>query len=394
MQLKGFLFNRLEFAGSLGDLGTLIPLSIGLVTVNGLDFSSVFLMVGLFYCLSGLYFRLPVPVQPLKVVSAIAIAFPEKVTLEVMGATGLLFGVILMVIGLTGIVDWLARFFTRPIVRGIQLGLGLLLMIKGIVLIGSPNLFIRGAGQITLLAMPLNLLVGLIGVVLVLFLLSSKRFPAALVVVALGLAVAVVLGVFQRVNFHAGPTAIQVVVPRTTDFFNAFFLLVVPQIPLTIGNAIIGTADTARTLFGTGDATRRISNRNLSLSMGLANMATGLLAAMPMCHGAGGLAAHYRFGARTGGANLMIGLVFLVIALAFGQIGVTLLTAIPQSILGVLLLFAGMELALLIRDVSGRHDLFIALFIAGIALATKNMSIAFGSGICVAQLMRWGHIKV
>ena len=124
------------------------------------------------------------------------------------------------------------------------------------------------------------------------------------------------------------------------------------------------------------------------------NLAAGALGAMPMCHGAGGLAAHYRFGARTGGANLMIGTLFLILALVFGKLGIALLTAIPNSILGVLLLFAGLELAMLIRDIEKKNDLFVACLIAGIGFATTNMGLAFGVGIVVQQLIRWQKIEL
>ena len=128
--------------------------------------------------------------------------------------------------------------------------------------------------------------------------------------------------------------------------------------------------------------------------MGLANIPVGFLAGMPMCHGAGGLAAHYRFGARTGGSNIMIGLFFVIIALAFGMVGVSILSSIPYAVLGVLLLFAGIELALLVRDVTEKEDLFVVLLIAGIGLATTNMSIAFGAGIVVVQLFKWAKVKI
>jgi SulP family sulfate permease len=113
-----------------------------------------------------------------------------------------------------------------------------------------------------------------------------------------------------------------------------------------------------------------------------------------MCHGAGGLAAHYRFGARTGGSNIMIGIIFVIIAVAFGVVGLALLSSIPYAVLGVLLLFAGLELVLLIRDVEGRKDLFIVFLIAGIGLATTNMAIAFGAGIAVTYLLKWTKINI
>ncbi len=395
MEIASYRFDRVEFAGSLGDLGTLIPLSIALVMVNGLSFTSVFMLVGLFYCLTGLYFRLPIPVQPLKVVSAIAIAFPDKITLPVMSATGILFGVFLIFLAGTGLIDRLAKFFTKPIVRGIQLGLGFILITKGIALIRRPELFIGGAGNLLIFqGLPVNLLVGVVAVALVLFLLSSRRFPAALVVVATGICIGIVFGAFHDIRWGLGPTDIHLFRPHLSDFSTALFLLVIPQIPLTIGNAVIGTTDTAQTLFGKGEATARVSNRSFSLSMGMANIVVGLLGAMPMCHGAGGLAAHYRFGARTGGSNIMIGLLFILVAFAFGKIGVSLLSSIPNSVLGTLLLFAGLELALLVRDLREKRDLFIAFLIAGIGLATTNMSIAFISGIVVAWLLKWRNIEI
>ncbi len=395
MNIGSCRFDRVEFAGSLGDLGTLIPLSIALITITHLSFSTIFLLVGLFYLVTGLYYRLPIPVQPLKVVSAIAIAFPDKITLPVMSAAGLLFAAILILLAVTGIIDRLARFFTRPIVRGIQLGLGFILIMKGIVFIRRPELFPRAMTVSPALAgVSVNLLIGLAAVILVLFLLSNRRFPAALVLVAAGLIIGLPFGSLQGMRPGLGPTPITLLHPRGGDFLAALFLLVIPQIPLTIGNAIIGTADTAKTLFGAGEKTRKVSNRSLSLSMGLANIPVGLLGGMPMCHGAGGLAAHYRFGARTGGANIMIGLLFLVIALLLGRPGIVLLSSIPNAVLGVLLLFAGLELALLVRDLRERQDLFIAFLIAGIGLATTNMSIAFAAGILVSWLMKWGRVEI
>jgi len=352
-------------------------------------------MVGLFYCVTGLYYKLPIPVQPLKVVSAIAIAFPEKISLSVMSATGLLFGAILIIMAFTGLIDRLARLFTKPIVRGIQLGLGFILIMKGIAFIRRPGLFLQGTGDPAFAGgVSVNLLVGVAAVVLVIFLISSRRFPAALVVVAAGIAIGVPFGSFKNIEWGFGPTTMAYIFPRADDFITALFLLVIPQIPLTIGNAIIGTTDTARSLFGTGDETARASNRSFSLSMGIANILVGSMAGMPMCHGAGGLAAHYRFGARTGGSNILIGVFFILIALAFGRIGVSLLTSIPNAVLGVLLLFAGLELALLVRDVKERRDFFITFLIAGIGLATTNMSIAFASGIAVSWLLKWGRIEI
>ncbi len=394
MQIGSYKFDRVEFAGSLGDLGTLIPLSVALVMITGLSVTTVLMMTGLFYVACGLYYKLPIPVQPLKVVSAIAIAYPDKISLPIMGAAGMIFGLLLLLMALTGLIDWLARFFERAIMRGIQLGLGLILIHKGIGFVLRPEIFLHQAGVVSLLGIPVNLIIGIIAGLLTLLLLSSRRFPAALVVVSAGWGVGILFGAMAGAGLELGPTPVQLCKPSVEEFVNALFLLVIPQIPLTLGNAVMGTADTCCTLFGKEASTGKATYRAFATSMGLVNLIIGAIGGMPVCHGAGGLAAHYRFGARTGGSNLMIGLLFLIIALAFGRIGISCLSAIPNAVLGILLLFAGLELALMIRDVIERKELFVSLLIAGIGFATTNMGAAFFVGIIVINLIKWRKIEI
>ncbi|MCP4750527.1 MAG: sulfate permease [Proteobacteria bacterium] len=395
MKIGTFTFDRVEFAGSLGDLGTLIPLSVALIVICGLSVTSVFLMVGLFYIFTGLYYKLPIPVQPLKVVSAIAIAYPAKITLPLISASGLIFGLVLLFLAATGLIDWIAKFFTRPVIRGIQLGLGFILIKKGIDLIVKPELFIQQSGStIQLFDISINPMIGILGSLVTILLISSRRFPAAIVVVVSGVFIGIWGGSLDSLDLTLGPTPIEFFMPSMSDFVNAAVLLVLPQIPLTIGNAIIGTSDACRSLFGKNESTERATYRAFTTSMGLANIVVGFVAAMPMCHGAGGLAGHYRFGARTGGSNIMIGTIFLVIALVFGAVGISLLMLIPNAVLGILLLFAGLELALLIRDLTKKNDLFMAFLIAGVGFATTNMGIAFFIGIIVQLVIRWRKIEL
>ncbi|MBT4286236.1 MAG: sulfate permease [Deltaproteobacteria bacterium] len=393
MKIASYQFNRLEFSGSLGDLGTLIPLSLALIIICQLSATTVFLMIGIFYLSCGFFYKLPIPVQPLKVVSAIAIAFPAKITLPVLAASGLTFGVILLLLSLTGLINWIAKFFSKPIVRGIQLGLGLILISKGIGFVLKPELLIEQTGVInSFWGISANLLLGIIGGIVTLILISNKRFPAALIIVIGGLMVGLFTRSLSVMDFNFGPTPIQLYIPSFNDFSIALIFLVIPQVPLTLGNAVIGTVDTCQSLFKKEEATKKVTNINLSLSMGIINIITGFLGGMPMCHGAGGLAAHYRFGARTGGSNLMIGTVFLVIALGFGSIGLVLFSSIPNAVLGILLLFAGLELAVLIRDIKEKNDLFITILIAGIGFVTTNMGIAFFIGIIVTHLIKWKKV--
>ncbi len=393
MKIRSYQFDRVEFAGSLGDLGTLIPISLALIIICQLSATTVFLMIGIFYLSCGFFYKLPIPVQPLKVVSAIAIAFPEKITVSILSASGLIFGIILLLLSFTGLINWIAKFFSIPVVRGIQLGLGFILISKGIGFVLKPELLIEQTGEIiSLWGVSANLFIGLIGGFLTLVLISNKRFPAALVIVIGGIIVGILSRSFSSMDFDFGPTPIQVYLPSFGDFTMALILLVIPQIPLTLGNAVIGTVDTCQSLFKNEEATKKVTNTNLSLSMGIINIITGFLGGMPMCHGAGGLAAHYRFGARTGGSSLMIGFIFLVVALGFGSIGMTLFSSIPNAVLGILLLFAGLELAVLIRDITEKNDLFVAILIAGIGFVTTNMGIAFLIGIIVTYLIKWKKV--
>jgi SulP family sulfate permease len=386
-------FDRVELAGAFGDLGTLLPIVVGMILINKLSPSTVFLSFGLFYLITGYYYRLPVPVQPLKAVGAIAIAYPAVITESVIGASGIIFGALLLLFALTGIVDKLAKLFTQPVVRGIQLSLGLVFLKKGIELIVTPQLFLSGiTGRFA--AYQINLIVGIVVFVLVLALLDNKKFPAALVALAAGIVSGFALGGFNGASFSIGPTSMQFISPSLQDFWTALIMLILPQIPLTIGNACVGTADTCCTLFPQSPLLSKSKAGNFALTMGIANLPAGLFGAVPMCHGTGGLAAHYRFGARTGGAPLMIGALFVIMALAFGEFGFAVLAMIPNSVLGVLLVFAGLELCPLVRSLKGNEEYFVALLITGIALAVPNMAWAFGIGIAADLFIRKLKIKI
>jgi SulP family sulfate permease len=386
-------FNRLELSGAFGDLGTMLPIVIGMILINGLSPSTVFLTFGLFYLFAGLYYRLPIPVQPLKAVGAIAIAYPGDITEPVIGAAGVIFGAILLVLARTGMVDRIAKLFSPAVVRGIQLTLGLIFLRKGIELIVHKNLFMSGVQGFGA-GLPLNLCIGIGVFVLVLMLLNNARYPAALAALVVGIALGLVLGGFSGQHLSLGPTPIRLIHPTLAEVWTALIMLVLPQIPLTIGNACVGTADTCTTLFNGNPALPKAKAGKFAWSMGLINFPAGFFGAIPMCHGTGGLAAHYRFGARTGGAPVMIGLFFILFALVLGEFGFALLALIPQSVLGVLLVFAGLELCPLLRSLKTNEEYFVALLIAGIALVVPNMAWAFGIGIAIDLLIRRMKIRV
>ena len=397
---KKYLFNRLELAGSLGDLGTLLPLAVGMIMINGLNPQGLFLSIGLFYILTGAYYGLPVPVQPMKVVGAYAIA--TGLTAQQISASGAWLAFFMLIAGLTGLIDLIGRYTPKAVIRGVQLSTGSLLMAQGIKLMwgtasfqvlksaAEPYLVIQQLGPI-----PIGIILGAAGIVLTLLLLENKQFPAGLIVVCSGLAVGLFAGTregFDHLAFNMHlPDLLPFGLPSMHDFSLVLLLLVLPQIPMTIGNAVVAYADLSKDYFG--EASARVTYKNVCLSMAAGNVLAFLLGGMPLCHGAGGLAAHYRFGARTAGSNMIIGAIFLLLALFLGTGILAIIYLIPLAILGVLLLYAGSQLAMTMIDLMSRKDLFVALVMLGITLAT-NLAVAFVVGTALAYALKSDRLSV
>ena len=397
---KRFLFNRLELAGSLGDLGTLLPIAIAMVLVNGLNPLGLFFSIGVFYIVSGAYFGITVPVQPMKVIGAYAIA--TSLTADQILASTLLMGIFLLIIGATGAIDVIRRITPKSVIRGVQISTGALLISEGVkFMIGTsrlqelqgavePYLALQSIGPV-----PVSLIIGGLAGIITLLLLDNRKFPAGLVVVLGGLLAGLTLG--ARVDIGAGfagfhlPEVLPFGFPGQADFTFALFALVLPQLPMTLGNAVLAYTDLSKDYFWERSA--KLTNRKACVSMALANFFSFLLGGMPLCHGAGGLAAHYRFGARTAGSNLMIGLIFAGLAILLGQNIVHVLNLLPMAVLGVLLVFAGSQLTLTVMDLDSRKDFFVATLILGITLAS-NLAAGFIAGMIVAQILKWERLSV
>jgi SulP family sulfate permease len=399
MQPK-YRFNRQEFSGSLGDLGTLLPLALGLILVNGLSPHGIFLSVGLFFIFSGLYFGVTVPIQPMKVISAYAIA--TAMTASQISASGYLIGLVLLVIGATGAITVIGRYIPKSVVRGVQLSTGTLLMVEGIkFMLGTTSLqILRQAAEPYLSIasvgpVPVGIIIGMAGGILTLLLLNNKKFPAGMVVVLGGMALGLIFSVHQgleKINpgIHL-PQFLPLGWPTKADFTFALLALVLPQIPMTLGNAVMAYADLSKDYFG--DSSKKVTYKSACISMGLANLVSSTIGGMPLCHGAGGLAAHYRFGARTAGSNLMIGIIFVILAVVLGNDALAVIYLLPLSVLGILLLFAGCQLTLTIMDLENRKDFFVVLLMLGITLAS-NLAAGFMVGIVVAWVLKAEKFQV
>jgi SulP family sulfate permease len=403
--VRTWRLDRREIAGSLGDLGTLLPIAMGLVLVTKLDATAVFFCAGAYYILSGLYFRTVIPVQPMKVIGAYAIA--QALEPAVISMAGLWMGLLLLLLSLTGAVTAMGRLVPKPAIRGVQLSVGIMLFAKGIrFMTGSPLIqTLQGDMQLpgflsTLGPLAVGLFLGTLSALVILLLMDSRKVPAALVVLGGGALAGLVLGSGQGFAGFSPSVHLPRILPygfpgSAATFLDlavlALTLIALPQLPMTLGNAIVSQADLTREYFGKKIAARQ-SFRALALSMGLANLASAAVGGMPMCHGAGGLAAHYRFGARTAGANLFIGVLLLLAAIVFGEKTLALMSLVPLPVLGALLLFAGAQLALMILDVKERKDLFVVITILGTALAA-NLAVAFGVGLVLAYAFRWTKLK-
>ena len=393
-------FDRMEWAGSMGDLGTLLPLAFGMIMINGLSATGLFLAVGLMYLVGGVYYRVPIAVQPMKVISAYGIAM--ALSPQVITASGILLAVILLFLGGTGLVDKVARLVPKPVIRGVQLATGILLLAKGVHLIvgQNPLQVMRGAVEPFLAIqsigpVPMSVVTGVIFGLAALLLLRSSRFPAGLVVVVAGAVFGAVFGAWReladiRFGLHF-PEILPFGIPALPDFSFALLALVAPQIPMTMGNAVIANRDLSFEYFG--NESRRVTDRALCISMGLANVVSALVGGMPLCHGAGGLAAHYAFGARTAGSNLIIGGLFVVLAVLLGSQSINVLHLLPMGVLGMLLFFAGAQLALTIQDVQTRSGLFVMMVMLGITMAS-NLAWAFGVGLCLTWVIDRGKINI
>ena len=360
---QSFSLTRMDVAGAFGDIGVLFPIAIALITLNHLNPTALFLTAGLAYCLTGRYFQIPIAVQPFKAVAAIALAL--SLSPAEIASAGLLMGLLLLLAGITNLAKPLARLFTLPIVRGIQLGLGLVLLREGLKLVvGAHGGVSMGGGD------PMSWLIALAGAAVLLALRDSRRFPSALVLLTLGIIVGVLLhgGKLDVVNF--GPVAPQLLHPHWLELKKVLPLLVVPQFALTFGNSIVATENTSRILYG--EQSRRVTVRALCLSIGIVNLLTAAIQGSPLCHGSGGITAHYRFGARSARSSYIIGGICLLLAL-LGGAAVGLLHLIPVAVLGVFLVYVGIQHAGYVRDLIHRWPQLVIAISVGVVSFLSNL---------------------
>ncbi|HET9339566.1 MAG TPA: putative sulfate/molybdate transporter [Casimicrobiaceae bacterium] len=372
-------FDRMEWAGAFGDLGTLIPFVVAYLAMLDLDPLGVLLSFGVAMIVCGLVYRTPFPVQPMKAIGAIATTQAAQtltVTAAAVQAATLATGAIWLALGVTGAAQRVARIVPRPVVVGVILGLGFGFMLTGARMMSS------------------NAWIGAVGLVGTLLLLGNRRVPAMLLLLVFG----VVCGIVADPSVVAKLSGIAVE-PRApvfalsaigwNDLAIGVVFLALPQVPLTLGNAVIAITEENNREF----PDRPVTETMVAVSTGCLNLGGAMLGGVPMCHGAGGMAGHLRFGARTGGAPIILGTILVVLALLFSGSVTLLLQLFPPAILGVILFLTGAQLALGACEFSNDKGERFATVITA-ALAAWNVGIAFVAGCLVWAIARRGWLKL
>lgn len=373
-----FRFNLRELSGSLGDMGTFLPLTLAMALASGMDLGLIFIFAGLMNVVTGFWFGQPLPVQPMKAIAAVAIT--EGLTAGAIASAGLTLGVALVALAMVGAVDWIGRSIPRPVVRGIQLGIGLKLAWSGLAWCSALPTVGWDSWLIAII------------VVAVLALSAWRQWP---VLVGVFLAGFILLGIAHPSaygNWSIVWPRFHVVVPTANEWWMGMTRGSIPQLPLTLLNSVIAVC----ALSGDYFPGRGIAPRRMAVSVGLMNLLCVPFGGMPMCHGAGGLAAQHHFGARTGGSVIMLGTMKIVAGLLLAGPLASTLRHYPRSILAVLILFAGMTLASAARDCLRRPHLLILIATAGPILLWNTLAgvllgIAIAGSMALLRARRERH---
>ena len=356
-------FDRMEAAGALGDLGVFIPLLVGMVNRCGLQLGPALFFAGVANVITGLLFRIPMPVQPMKAIATIAIA--EGMNEAQILVAGIVVGATMLLLGASGLIDRINHLVPKSVVRGLQLAIGLKLLIAALVMVAGTRVVFGWD----------SMAMGLLCVAIAVSLRSSMRVPAALAIFTIGLAIQIVAQPALLSQLQFGIHWRPVDLTSNEAWLSGLWQAALPQIPLTLLNSVIAVCALSMDLFPRAPA----QPRRVALSVALMNLVFCPFGGMPVCHGAGGLASQYRFGARTGGSVILLGVAKILLALLFGGSLLLWLQSYPRSVLGALLACSGFELAAVCRDQTAKLD-FLVMVLTAAACIAFNPIIGFTVG--------------
>lgn len=372
-------FDIHEWAGAFGDLGTLIPFVAAYIAILKMNPNGILVAFGVALIAVGWIYRTPFPVQPMKAIGASAVSqanIAAGLTASVVVGASLMTGAIWLFLAFTGLAKKISAYIPKSALLGVVMGLGFSFMGEGIRLMQSSPII---AGVLLFLTLAL---------------LNRPKVPAMLILLAVGFGIAL----FEKPELSTQLQSVkpEFVIPSfewqaltLNDLWLGLVLLALPQLPLTFGNAFISITEENNRLF----PNRPVKEQTVALSTGLMNVWSSFVGGIPMCHGAGGMAGHIQFGARTGGSSIILGAILLGAGVFLPSSISTIFQLFPTSVLGVILFFAGLQLALGSRDTSSeKADRFIVLATAG--LAVWNVGIAVLFGILVHYFAKRGLLKL
>lgn len=355
-----------ELNGSFGDFGTLIPITIDMTKKNVLLPCVSFFWGGISNIIAGIYWDMPMPIQPMKtiatVVSSNVLTRPGEVAVA-----GLLTGLTTFVFGCFDIIKTINKYVPKSSIAIVQCITGIGLAMNGFNLINHLNLWFGVDSYFT------AIICGLI----ILFQFTqihpsitryTKNIPSALLLFLIGLILSLSTSSFEYSFIHP----FQFISISSNDWKRGFIQGSIAQIPLTLLNSVIAVVDLSNQYFSEEiimGKKKEMTTRSTSVSLGLINIPC-IFGGIPSCHGSGGLAGQYKFGGRTGLSVVILGIIKVMIGLFGGQFFNTLLYQFPNSILGLLLFICGTELTKYGLKYVG-DDGFIVAAGVSIGLASK-----------------------
>ncbi|XP_059296398.1 molybdate transporter 1 [Lycium ferocissimum] len=411
-KLKANLIFRSKWAelnGAMGDLGTYIPIVLALTLASDLNLGTTLIFTGVYNFVTGAIYGIPMPVQPMKSIAAVAISNPEFGVPEIMAA-GICTAGILFLLGVTGLMQLVYRLIPISVVRGIQLAQGLSFAMTAVKYIKNVQDFAKSKskGERDWLGLD-GLLLALICAIFIVIVNGAGEaqienqestetgnirrrvkkvifsLPSACLIFLLGVILAIIRGPQAVKGFKFGPSRIEVVSISKQAWKQGFIKGTIPQLPLSILNSVIAVCKLSTDLF---PEKGEVTATSVSVTVGLMNLIGCWFGAMPCCHGAGGLAGQYKFGGRSGGCVALLGVAKFVLGLVLGSSMVKVLTQFPVGVLGVLLLFAGIELAMCSRDMNTKEESFVVLVCTAVSLVGSSAALGFLCGIVVHLVLK------
>ena len=342
-------FNRSELSGAFGDIGTDLPLIIAMILAANLYVAGALIMFGLMQVFTGWIYRMPMPAQPLKAMATLVIA--QQIGGNILLGAGLAIGVVMLILSVTGLLDKLAKWIPKVVVRGLQLGLGISLCSLAFKnYISSDSIYGYGLAAISF--------------IIILIFIDNKKYPASLLVIILGIIYAFIFKIdATEIPASFGFSFPEFGVPTIDDITKGFLLLALPQIPLSLGNSIIATKQVAKDLF---PERPELSIKRIGITYSIMNLINPFFGGIPTCHGSGGMVGHYTFGGRTGGSVIIYGSLYILLGLFFASGFHNLIQAFPLPVLGVILMVEGISLSSLIKDVVNDKKGFVITLLVGV----------------------------